>query len=185
MRFSLNMRHSLKSLCLLFHGGSAGSIPARVAKLDFSALLPCKSECVHNNCLIGFTVGVVTALMAEDVNLSVGELKAPRIIAASIRLIETFEGQPMPRHARVLRPVNAVCRDVEHRPLARGEQFRMTRVLEGRRMVLLDCPGIALLLQQPLPARLSRIFGFRIATPEHAKKISVTQLGTVPFIPDT
>src|SRR2546429_4217989 len=138
MRFSLNMRHWLKFLCLPFHGGSAGSIPARVAKLD-SALLPCKSECVHNNWLIAFTVGVITALMAEDVNLSVGELKAPRIIAASIRLIETFEGQPMPRHACVLRPVNAVCRDVEHRPLARGQQFRMTRVLEGRRMILLDC----------------------------------------------
>src|SRR5256885_15129777 len=73
---------------------------------------------------------------------------------------------------------------MENDPFTRGEKFGMAGVLEWRWMILLDSPRSAFFLKQALPAHLFRIFGFRIAAAEDAKKVSVRQFGRVPFIPD-
>ena len=115
----------------------------------------CQSKTVHENGLIGFAIGIIAALVTEDVNLSFAGLKASWVIATPVRLAQASDRHSMPGLALILSVVNAVRGDVKHRTFTSSQKLGVSGMFERGAMVLVNNPDIGVLAQQTLPARFA------------------------------
>src|SRR5205807_6973114 len=111
---------------------------------------------VHVDRLIDFAVAVVRPVVPEDEDPAVIGLKATWIVARPIHATETGDRKFRPMLTGVGGPVDPGGGDVQHDPLARGQQFRMAGMPEGGRPELLESPALAVAPKQSLPARFPR-----------------------------